>query len=90
MFKVQRSPFSLRLAIADQLRVEAHAAHVVFMRNSLTDAMLSSRIALPKRDRQEAIDVIRQTGVMARIGCGDQQRRMAAEKIVEPLVNSLA
>jgi len=52
--------------------------------------MISFRIAGPQRDRQEAIDVLRQTGVMTRIGCRDQQRRMAKEKIVEFLVTTLA
>ena len=52
--------------------------------------MISFRIAGPQRDRQEAIDVLRQTNVMTRIDCGDQQRRMAKEKIVEFLVTTLA
>ncbi|HXK27805.1 MAG TPA: hypothetical protein VJ646_06100 [Candidatus Binatia bacterium] len=70
--------------------VKARAALVVLKRDPLVDGMISFRIAGPQRDRQEAIDVLRQTGVMTRIGCRDQQRRMAKEKIVEFLVTTLA
>ena len=64
----------LGLAISDQLRVKLYAALVVFYRNPLVDAVVTFGVLRFKHDRQEAGYVLRQLGVVARVGGGDEQR----------------
>jgi len=70
----------LWLAIPEQQGVKTHAARIVFKRDPLIDAVIYFRIAGPQRDRQEAIDVLRQPAVMARIRCGDHQQRRGDQR----------
>jgi hypothetical protein len=66
---------SLRLCVADKLRVKAYQTLVVLDRNPLVDAMVAPGVIRPENDGKKSVDIPGQWSVVARVGGGDQQRR---------------